>query len=108
MRRSARVDGSATATLKLRIEAPASIVSTVAAATSSTDAVGTWPRAERASRKIGRISNVQSGQIAGAPESRAPTSAPATSVPCLHASLLALLHALAISVETLRTAAAVR
>jgi hypothetical protein len=39
--------------------------------------------------KIGRTSKVQAGQIAGAPDPRVAERIPATSVPCMQATLVA-------------------
>src|SRR5215208_7418206 len=81
------VDGRAKAALKLITRAPAATASLMAAASSSGLALGNAPFLEVVSPKMGRTSNVHSGQIAGAAEPLLAHKIPATKVPCKQAVL---------------------
>ena len=68
----------------------------IAVPSSSGVALGISSVAETVSEKIGRTSNAQPGQIAGAAESRFADRMPATKVPCEQAMLVALVQVLPI------------
>src|ERR1700730_2309895 len=88
--RSPLYDGWTSAALKLIARAPALTVSIMAAASSSGVALGISPFPDAISAKMGRTSRVHPGQIAGAFEPRRAHKMPATNVPCIQATLLAL------------------
>jgi hypothetical protein len=72
--------------LKFSKRAPASTHSAIAVASSFGVALGTGSFADAVSEKIGRLSSVQPGQIAGAADSRVADRMPATKVPCMQAT----------------------
>lgn len=74
--------------------------STIAVASSSGVELGIGVFVAVVSGKIGRMSRVQSGQIAGAAEFRLAHKIPATNVPCMHEMLLVRSHVLLIFPET--------
>lgn len=82
---SSRAEQRETPQLKLMIRAPALIVSIIAAARTSGREAGTSSMFSSDSPKMGRSSNVQSGQMAGV-DARRPINTPATRVPCMQAA----------------------